>query len=221
MPLNLVFLGPPGAGKGTIASRVCQKLGISHIATGDLLRKEIGLGSKFGKKAGPIMNKGELVADKLVTEVLRKRLAEEKGEGFILDGYPRTLKQVDLLEDLLQELGVELDAVFYTHASEETIVERLGNRRQCSKCSTVYNLTTLPPKDASKCDKCGAELFQREDDKPELVRKRLQIYKEKTEPIIDYYSKNELLRKVDCNGSLEENMQNVYKLLEEFEASKD
>ncbi len=214
MTKRLVFLGPPGAGKGTIANRIAAKFNLPHISTGDLLRKEVAAETEVGKKAKGEMLRGELVNDELVTAVLRKRLSQgDAAKGFILDGYPRTMKQVELLENALKEIGEKLDVVLHIDASQKTIIKRLSNRRQCKRCGKLYNLVSLPPKNKGRCDVCQGELFQRKDDEQEAIKKRLQAYGQRTKPIISYYKEKGLLREVDCNGEIEENLLNAEEAL--------
>lgn len=218
MVLRLVFLGPPGAGKGTIAQRLASSRNLVQVSTGDLLREEAGRGTELGNRVKEVMEKGEYVSDETVAELVENKLRElGKEKGFILDGFPRTEKQAETLEGILERLGLKLDAALDIEASDETIVERLSGRRQCEKCGRIYHVKNIPPKEEGKCDECGGNLFQRNDDKPDVVKMRLETYRKKTAPLIGHFREKGLLRVIDANGALEENMQNVEKALEGFE----
>lgn len=181
--MRLIIFGPPGGGKGTYSSRISEEKDIPHIATGDIFRREIEKGSELGEKVKEYLEAGDLVPDDLVNEVVEERLSEpDCEEGFVLDGYPRTLPQAKSLNEV-----TEIDMVINLDVAESVIIERLSNRRICSDCGEIYNLKTMPPEEEGICDKCGGELYQREDDKPEVIRNRLEEYEERAEPLIDYY----------------------------------
>jgi len=203
MALNLIFLGPPGAGKGTVAQAVMDKYSLVQLSTGDLIRAEVASGSELGKKLGVIINTGQLVGDDLVSEMLTKDLAKKVSEksfkGIILDGFPRTLPQADMLEGILAKLNQKLTAVIYIESSKESVVSRLSSRWTCSKCKKVFNTITMPPKKIGVCDDDGSKLIQREDDKAETIAKRYDTFIEKTSPLIQYYEKKGLLHRYDGN----------------------
>ncbi|VVB75706.1 Adenylate kinase [uncultured archaeon] len=203
MALNLIFLGPPGAGKGTVAQAVMDKYSLVQLSTGDLIRAEVASGSELGKKLGVIINSGQLVGDDLMAQMLEKDLAKKVSQktfkGIILDGFPRTLPQADMLESILKKLKQKLTAVIYIESSKESVVYRLSSRWSCSKCKKVYNTITMPPKNAGVCDDDGAKLTQRDDDKPETIGKRYDTFIEKTSPLINYYEKKGLLHRYDGN----------------------
>ena len=189
MKSRLVFLGPPGAGKGTCASRVSAKVGIPSISTGDLLRAAVKEGTELGMKAKGYMDAGNLVPDGLVIDMLKERIAQPDCEkGFILDGFPRTLEQARALEGI-----TPIDLVINMVVPEEIVVARLGTRITCRQCGEIYNTRTLPPKQEGICDKCGGELYQRDDQKPEVIKKRLEVYRKETEPLIQYYREKGIL----------------------------
>ncbi len=207
--MNLILLGAPGAGKGTQAKMISEKYGIPQISTGDMLREAVAKGTELGKKAKEYMDRGELVPDEVVIGIVRERLQQpDCSKGFILDGFPRTIAQAEALDKMLDELGMKIDAVINIAVPEEEVVKRIVNRRTCRKCGAVYHLIYNPPKEDNKCDKCGGELYQRDDDKEETVRERYRVYKENTEPLIDYYRKKGVLYDVDgtkdINGVWEE-----------------
>lgn len=188
----IVLLGPPGSGKGTYASILTKKLNIPHISTGDLVREEIKAGTKLGKEAAEYVNRGELIPDEKILEILKNRVSKpDCVKGFILDGYPRTLKQAEDLNKI-----ANVDIVVNLNVSDEVIIERLGYRLVCRNCGAIYNEKTLKPKKPGVCDKCGGLLYKREDDKPEVIRERLKVYREKTQPLIDFYKKMGLLVEV-------------------------
>tara|TARA_Y100000310_G_scaffold343600_1_gene452027 strand:- start:535 stop:1176 length:642 start_codon:yes stop_codon:yes gene_type:complete len=210
-------LGSPGAGKGTIAQRLCDKYSIPQISTGQILREAAKKEDEFGKKVKAIMESGDYVDDETMAEIVKNRLNEsDTNNGFILDGYPRTVKQAELLDEILGVLGKNISAIMVMRASEETVIMRLSGRRQCKSCGRIYHIKNIPPKVEGKCDECGGELYQREDDKPEAIKKRIRIYNEKTAPLVEYYKNKGLLKEVNVNGELPENMENVEKVLSEM-----
>ena len=202
--MRIVILGPPGSGKGTQAKIISEMYGIPHINTGDLLREEVAKGTEVGRIAKPYMDQGKLVPDDVITRMLEERLSQEdcKG-GFILDGYPRNLHQVDLLDEILKRLGVDLDCVLNILIDDEVVVRRLTTRRICSVCGAIYNLINKPPKREGVCDICGGRLIQRDDDREEVIRRRLEVYKEQSEPVLERYRKRGLVRDIRGDVGLE------------------
>ena len=210
--MNLILLGAPGAGKGTQAKLISERHGIPQIATGDILREAVTSGTELGRKAKEFMDRGELVPDEIVIGIVKERLAQPDCEnGFILDGFPRTLVQAEALDNILAEMNKKIDAVINIDVSEEEIIKRITYRRTCKKCGAIYHLIYNPPKEDKKCDKCGGELYQRDDDKEETVRERFRVYRERTEPLIDYYKKKGLLHNVDGT----KNIQDVFREIED------
>ena len=190
---NLIFLGAPGAGKGTNAKMVA-KYNIAHISTGDILRGEVAARTEAGKQAEALMKSGKLVPDELVADMVRRRIAApDCRRGFILDGFPRTIRQAELLEDALRERNMSLDLVIYLEVDDETLLRRLTARLNCRKCDAIYNRISRPPKKDGVCDVCGGELFQRPDDSLETAKSRLKVFYDQTAPLVDYYSQNGLL----------------------------
>ena len=205
--MNIILLGPPGVGKGTIASKLSKKMEVPHIATGDMLRENVAKKTGLGLKAKNYMDKGLLVPDELVIEMIKERLKRKDcKKGFILDGFPRTIKQGDEISN-----AAKIDKVVNLQASGDIIVKRLSRRRVCSQCGFIYHLDFIKPNREGFCDKCSGTLYQREDDKPETVKKRLKVYEEQTEPLINYYQDKYLLVDVDGSGKPEE----VFELVEE------
>jgi adenylate kinase len=194
--LNLILLGPPGAGKGTQASRLTEDFGLPYIGTGDLLREHVDEGTDLGRQAKEHMDGGGLVPDDLVIAMILDKVDEEGDDGFLLDGFPRTVVQADALADELEKRDRRLTAALLIHAPDEVVIQRLSGRRQCSE-GHLYHVDFDPPKHEGKCDQCGKPLRQRGDDEPDKVRKRLATYHEKTEPLIDYYDERGLLRRFD------------------------
>ena len=202
--LNLVLLGPPGSGKGTQAKFLAERYHIPHVSTGDMLREEVRNKTSLGLKAKEIMDQGGLVSDEIVSAMILKRLDQEDcARGVILDGYPRTVEQAQVLDGILAELGRTLERVILVDVPDEEIVRRLGGRRSCPKCGKVYHLIYSPPADGVHCDVDGAELVQRDDDKEEVIRQRLVQYHEKTQPLVDFYANRALLATVDGSQSME------------------
>jgi adenylate kinase len=215
--LRLIIFGPPGAGKGTQAERIVKKTGIPHISTGDMFREAAAKQTELGRKVKEYMDKGELVPDDIVVKVVEERLKQPDCEkGFLLDGFPRTLIQAKALDEILERLKTRIDAVINLEVSEEEIIKRLSNRRVCKVCGAVYHLIFNPPKTPGKCDKCGGELYQRDDDKEEAIRNRLKVYQTQTQPLIEYYRKKEVLKNVNGNKSIndvEKEIENILKKL--------
>jgi adenylate kinase len=197
--VNLVLLGPPGAGKGTQAARLKERYGVAHLSTGDMLREAVAAGSELGKEAEGIMAQGQLVPDKLINRLVAERIARpDCARGFILDGFPRTTAQAKALDGLLAERGPKLDAVIELAVDDDALVERIAGRYACAKCGALYHDSSKPTKVPGKCDACGStEFVRRPDDKPETVRARLKAYHEQTAPLLPYYRAKGLLVTVD------------------------
>ncbi len=209
--MQIVVFGPPGVGKGTLSDLLAEKYRIPHLSTGDIFRSEIKGGNS---ELIEYVEKGLLVPDSVVNKVIEKGLKQEQYKnGFILDGYPRTIDQAQFLDNVLWKLKKKIDFVINLTASDDTIVERMVQRRQCSKCGAVYNLVTMKPKKKDACDKCGGALAQRKDDEEETVRKRIQVYKEETSPVIEYYGKRKMLTNVDASKKPKEIFNNVVKIV--------
>ncbi len=200
--LRLVILGPPGSGKGTRAKIIGKLFDIPVITTGDLLRSVVDKGTKLGKLADNYMKKGDLVRDDIVISIVEDRLIKpDVKNGFVLDGFPRSVEQAEALDRILNKLGIKVDAVVNVTAKPETIIERLSLRRICSQCNSIYHLNDIPPKKAGKCDECGGELIQRNDDHKEIIQNRLEVYLKQTFPILERYEKRGLGRNI--SGELE------------------
>jgi len=198
--MRIIMMGPPGAGKGTQAVKLAEKLGVPHISTGDIFRASMKEGTPLGVKAKEFIERGELVPDDLTLEIAMERIGREDcRNGFVLDGFPRTLPQAEMLTRTLEELGMPLDAVVDIRVDTEELVRRLIDRRSCPSCNSIYHLVNNPPKVEGKCDKCGSALVHRSDDKKEAIENRLAVYAEKTKPLTDYYDKSKLL--VAVNGA--------------------
>lgn len=191
---KIVLLGPPGAGKGTQAKRIVAKTGFLHLSTGDILRDEVARGTELGKKAKGFMDRGELVPDGLIIGMIKGRI-EDATAGFLLDGFPRTVPQAEALAGI-----TPLDLVINIQLSREEVVRRLTSRRVCRNCGTIYNLHFQPPADASRCDACGGELYQRDDDQVAVIENRYQIYEDSTAPLVDYYHRKGILHDIDAHS---------------------
>ncbi|MFA5145774.1 MAG: adenylate kinase [Candidatus Omnitrophota bacterium] len=195
--MNIILLGPPGAGKGTQAGVLSKTYRLPHISTGDILREAVKHGSELGRKAKTFMDKGELVPDEVVTGIVAERLKEpDTRSGFMLDGFPRTLRQAQDLDGALSANRMGLDLVLYFETSPDVAIDRLTGRRVCKKCGFNFHIRNIPPKQAGICDHCGGELMQRPDDKEETVRNRLKVYEDQTKPLVDYYMKQKKLKRV-------------------------
>jgi len=198
--MRVVLLGPPGSGKGTHGRRLAESLGVPLIATGDILREAIAQGTRLGMAAQEDVKAGRLVADATVLGIIETRLDQkDAANGFVLDGFPRTTAQADGLASMLGDK--KIDRVLYLTVPAETLVSRLEHRRLCPNCGAIYNLRTKPPKTADVCDVCGGKLVQRQDDRPETVRARLLVYERETAPLVAYYERLGILRRLDASGS--------------------
>lgn len=202
--MKIVMLGAPGAGKGTQAERIAAKYGIPHISTGDIFRANIKEGTELGKKAKSYMDQGLLVPDSLTVDLVMDRIGQaDCKNGYVLDGFPRTIPQAESLTEALLQKGEKLDFALDVDVPDENIVNRMSGRRACSKCGSTYHIVYAPPKTEGICDKCGAALTLRDDDKPETVKKRLKVYHDQTKPLIDYYGGENILRSVDGTQDME------------------
>lgn len=203
--MKIIMLGAPGAGKGTQAKQIAAKYKIPHISTGDIFRANIKNGTELGKKAKSYMDKGELVPDELTCDLVMDRISQDDcRNGFILDGFPRTIPQAEALTKALEKSGQSMDYAIDVDVPDEAIVKRMNGRRACLNCGATYHVVSLPPEKEGICDVCGSPLVQREDDKPETVQKRLDVYHNQTQPLIDYYNKAGILRTVDGTQPMED-----------------
>ena len=195
--LNLILLGPPGAGKGTQADRLRDDFGLPYIGSGELLRKHRDDGTALGREAALHMERGDLVPDELVVRMILEEIEDKGGDGFLLDGYPRSVAQADALSEALDETGRSLTATLLIDVDDETVIQRLSGRRQCVKSGHLYHVLLDPPKHDNVCDQDGSRLIQRDDDRPEVVKKRLSVYHAQTSPLEEYYERAGILRRVD------------------------
>jgi len=203
--MRLVLLGAPGAGKGTQAKKLIETYGIPQISTGDILRKAVADGTPLGKEAKSYMDKGELVPDSVVIGLVKERIAQDDcKKGYILDGFPRNIAQAEVLDKVLAEMGAPLDTALSVDVDKDVLMKRLTGRRTCRKCQQMYNIYFSLPKKEGVCDKCGGELFQRDDDKEETIRKRLDVYDAQTAPLMEYYKKKGIVKSVAGTGSIDE-----------------
>jgi adenylate kinase len=202
--MRVVLLGPPGAGKGTQAKFIEVQLGVPHISTGDLLRDAVRRRTTLGQTAEKFMTRGELVPNDVVVEMIAERIKElDCREGFLLDGFPRNLAQAEVLERMLASQRVHLDHVVSIRVQPDELIRRLSGRRTCRSCGAMYHIVFSPPKRSKRCDRCGGELFQRDDDREETIRARLAVYDRETAPLHDYYQRRGLLRSIDGEGTAE------------------
>ena len=203
--MRAVLVGPPGAGKGTQAQILASELSIPKVSTGDIFRANVSGGTELGRTAKSYMDRGDLVPDEVTNEMVRERLAEpDAREGFLLDGFPRNVPQAETLDSMLKEMGAALDAVLELKVDEEEVVKRLSGRRSCRECGRVYHLDYDPPKADGVCDACGGGLYQRDDDREEVIRHRLEVYREQTEPLVAYYRDKGVLVAIEAAGAVED-----------------
>ncbi len=213
--MRCILLGPPGAGKGTQAKRLVERLGVPQISTGDMLRRHVAEGTARGREAKGYMDRGALVPDAVLIGMMRERFqAADCAGGYILDGFPRTTAQAEALGAMLKELGSQLDGVVSLEVPEVLLLRRLGGRWTCRSCEAMYHAEDHPPRVAGRCDRCGGELSQREDDREETIRRRLRVYREQTEPLIGYYERAGLLRRVEGTGTPDEVFARLCRALE-------
>lgn len=209
---RMIFLGAPGSGKGTQTKQLCEKFGLTHISTGDILRKAIKEETELGKNARRYVDGGELVPDDIILGMIKEELTGSDS-GFIFDGFPRTYAQAEGLENILSELGMNIDRVINLQVDDQAIIDRLVARRLCKSCGFEFNLKTRPPKNEGVCDRCGGELFQRGDDSEEVINNRLDVYREKTKPIEEYYRARGLLLDVDGGKGFEEVFDSIVEMV--------
>ncbi len=203
--MRMILLGPPGSGKGTQAQKLIEKFQVPQVSTGDLFRSAAKNQTALGKKAKEYMDRGALVPDQVVIGMVEERMKQpDCKKGFILDGFPRTIPQAQALDKMLAGLGMNVDAVVEVDVPDQEVVRRISGRRTCRNCSAMYHIEFNKPKAAGKCDKCGSELYQRDDDKEEVIKSRLKVYHDQTAPLVEFYSKKNLVKKVDGIGSIDE-----------------
>ncbi len=214
--MKIVMLGAPGAGKGTQAEMISEKYNVPHISTGDIFRANIKEGTELGGKVKEYMDQGLLVPDELVVDLVVDRLTwEDAANGYVLDGFPRTIPQAEALTAALAGKGEGIDAAIDIDVPDSDIIDRMGGRRACTGCGATYHIVNIPPKKEGICDKCGSELILRDDDKPETVKKRLEVYHEQTQPLIDYYIDEGVLRTVDGTCSMDDVFAQICEILEQ------
>ena len=214
--MKIIMLGAPGAGKGTQAKKIAAKYNIPHISTGDIFRANIKNGTELGKKAKTFMDQGLLVPDELVVDLVVDRVNQEDCKnGYVLDGFPRTIPQADALTKALAELGQKMDYAINVEVPDQNIVNRMSGRRACVNCGATYHIVYAPTKKENICDNCGGKLILRDDDKPETVKKRLGVYHEQTQPLIDYYTEAGILREVDGTIDINDVFAEIVKILGE------
>ncbi len=212
--MKIVLLGAPGAGKGTQAKLLIDKFSIPQISTGDILRKAVSEGTPLGKEAKSYMDKGELVPDSVVIGLVKERLGQDDcKKGYILDGFPRNTSQAETLDNVLSEINLPLDVALSVDVDFGILMKRLTGRRTCKGCNQMYNVHFTPPSKEGSCDKCGGELYQRDDDREETIKKRLDVYKAQTEPLIAYYQKKGILKSVEGVGEINEIFERICSLL--------
>ena len=213
--MNIIFLGPPGAGKGTQAQRICAALNIPQISTGDMFRAAIGQGTELGKKAKACIDAGQLVPDEITIGIVKERLAQDDCKnGFLLDGFPRTTEQAEALETILKEIGQELTCALNIAVPKELLIERAIGRRMCRKCGASFHIQFNPSKVEGVCDECGGELYQRADDTRETMENRLSVYEASTQPLIDFYEAKGKCRSVDGDQAIDKVFDDIVKALE-------
>ena len=214
--MKIIMLGAPGAGKGTQAKQIADKYSIPHISTGDIFRANIKNGTELGKKAKQYMDQGALVPDELTCDLVMDRIQQDDCKnGFVLDGFPRTIPQAEALDAALGKINEKMDYAIDVDVPDENIVNRMSGRRACLNCGATYHLISIPPKVEGICDRCGSEIVLREDDKPETVQKRLKVYHEQTQPLIDYYTKSGALKEVDGTIDINDVFAAIVKILGE------
>lgn len=214
--MKIIMLGAPGAGKGTQAKQIADKYHIPHISTGDIFRANIKNGTELGKKAKEYMDRGALVPDELTCDLVMDRIAQDDAKnGFVLDGFPRTIPQAEALTAALEKIGQKMDFAIDVDVPDENIVNRMSGRRACLNCGATYHIVSIPPKKEGICDRCGNEIVLRDDDKPETVQKRLTVYHEQTQPLIDYYKKQGILKSVDGTVPMDEVFRSIVAILGE------
>lgn len=212
--MKVIMLGAPGAGKGTQAKKIAEKWQIPHISTGDIFRMNIKNGTDLGMEAKKYMDQGLLVPDELTVKILLDRVAQpDCKDGYVLDGFPRTIPQAEVLDEALNKLGEKIDYAVDVDVPDENIVNRMSGRRACLSCGATYHITYAPSKKEGVCDSCGSELVLRDDDKPETVQKRLGVYHQQTQPLIEYYTKKNILKSVDGTKDMEEVFQSIVSIL--------
>ena len=216
--MRLVLVGPPGAGKGTQAEFIAAHLAVPKISTGDLFRFNVGQGTPLGVEAKKYMDAGQLVPDEITINMVRQRLAEpDASDGFLLDGFPRNVPQAEVLDDMLKELGVKIDVVLELVVEDDEVIRRLSGRRTCRGCGKIWHVEFDPTTVEGVCDRCDGQLFQRDDDKPETIAKRLEVYHEQTEPLVDFYSAQGKLVGIDATGPVEDVTDRAIDALAPFE----
>jgi len=212
--MKIIMLGAPGAGKGTQAKQIAAKYSIPHISTGDIFRANIKNGTELGKKAKEYMDQGLLVPDELTCDLVMDRIAQDDAKnGFVLDGFPRTIPQAEALDAALTKIGEAMDYAIDVDVPDENIINRMSGRRACLNCGATYHIVSIPPKKEGVCDSCGNELVLRDDDKPETVKKRLDVYHEQTQPLIDFYKGKGILKSVDGTQPMEKVFDDITSIL--------